>query len=175
MSAAVSIVRADGEGEHLRFWGGGVLTMKATAEETGGAFLLFEDFMSQGKTTPLHVHANEDETLYVLEGEILVHIDGSEHAVGPRGVAVAPRGVPHAFLVTSPTARVLTLQTPGSAEAFYRGAERPANADTDPSGPVDFARVREAAERSGGMKVIGPPPFASRETDAKDAPTAARA
>ena len=175
MSGAVSIVRADGEGEHLRFWGGGVLTMKASAEETGGAFLLFEDFMSQVKTTPLHIHANEDETLYVLEGEILVHIDGSEHSVGPRGVAVAPRGVPHAFLVTSPTARVLTLQTPGSAEAFYRSASEPGSADSDPAGPVDFARVREAAERSGGMKVIGPPPFASPETDAKDAPTAARA
>src|SRR6266540_2261529 len=61
MSAAVSIVRADGEGERLRFWGGGVMTMKATAEETGGAFLLFEDLMAQGKTTPLHLHANEDE------------------------------------------------------------------------------------------------------------------
>jgi quercetin dioxygenase-like cupin family protein len=175
MSGAVSIVRADGEGEHLRFWGGGVLTMKASAEETGGAFLLFEDFMSQGKTTPLHIHANEDEALYVLEGEILVHIDGSEHSVGPRGVAVAPRGVPHAFLVTSPTARVLTLQTPGSAEAFYRSASEPGSVDSDPAGPVDFARVREAAERSGGMKVIGPPPFASSETDAKDAPTATRA
>ena len=101
MSAAVSIVRADGEGERLRFMGGGVLTMKATAEETGGAFLLFEDLMTQGKTTPLHTHANEDETLYVLDGELLVHIDGVDHAVGPRGVAVAPRGVPHAFLVTS--------------------------------------------------------------------------
>jgi quercetin dioxygenase-like cupin family protein len=175
MSGAVSIVRADGEGEHLRFWGGGVLTIKASAEETAGAFLLFEDFMSQGKTTPLHIHANEDETLYVLEGEILVHIDGSDHPVGPRGIAVAPRGVPHAFLVTSPTARVLTLQTPGSAEAFYRGASEPGSADSDPAGPVDFARVREAAERSGGMRVIGPPPFASPETNAKDAPTAARA
>jgi quercetin dioxygenase-like cupin family protein len=161
MSAAVPIVRAEGEGEHLRFYGGGVLTIKATAEETGGAFLLFEDFMSHGKTTPLHVHANEDETLYVIEGEILVHIDGSDHQVGPRGVAVAPRGVPHAFLVTSETARVLTLQTPGSAEAFYRGASEPASADADPAGPVDFGRVRESAERSGGMEVVGPPPFAA--------------
>src|SRR5713101_4083656 len=101
MNPGVSIVRADGEGEHLRFWGGGVLTMKATNEETGGAFLLFEDRMSQGKTTPLHIHAKEDETLYVLEGEILVHIDGKNHRVGPRGVAIALRGVPHAFLVTS--------------------------------------------------------------------------
>jgi quercetin dioxygenase-like cupin family protein len=161
MSAPVSIVRADGEGERLRFWGGGLLTMKASAGETGGAFLLFEDFMAQGKVTPLHVHTNEDEALYVLEGEILVHIDGTDHPIGPHGLAVAPRGVPHAFLVTSPTARVLTLQTPGSAEAFYRGASEPATADTDPSGPVDFARVREAAERSGGMRVIGPPPFAT--------------
>jgi quercetin dioxygenase-like cupin family protein len=159
MSAAVSIVRADGEGERLRFWGGGVLTMKATAEETGGAFLLFEDHMAQGKTTPLHVHENEDEALYVLEGEILVHVDGTDHPVGPRGVAIAPRGVPHAFLVTSPTARVLTLQTPGSAEAFYRAASEPAGADTDPSNPVDFSRVRAAAERSGGMRVLGPSPF----------------
>jgi len=164
MSAAVPIVRADGEGERLRFHGGGVLTMKATAEETGGAFLLFEDLMARGKTTPLHLHANEDEALYVLEGEILVHIDGTDHPVGPRGLALAPRGVPHAFLVTSDTARVLTLQTPGSAEAFYRGASEPASGDTDPSGPVDFGRVREAAERSGGMEVVGPPPFGARAT-----------
>ena len=40
--------------------------MKATAAETGGAFLLFDDSMTQGKTTPLHVHADEDEGLYVL-------------------------------------------------------------------------------------------------------------
>jgi quercetin dioxygenase-like cupin family protein len=159
MGAAVSIVRQDGEGERLRFWGGGVLTMKATAAETDGAFTLFENHMSHGKTTPLHVHAGEDEALYVLEGEILVHIDGQNHRVGSRGIAVAPRGVPHAFLVVSPTARVLCLQTPGSAEAFYRGASEPASADADPAGPVDFDRVRESAERSGGMQVLGPPPF----------------
>jgi len=173
MSTAVSIVRADGEGERLRFWGGGIMTMKATAEETGGALLLFEDLMSRGKTTPLHAHEKEDEALYVLEGEILVHIDGKDYPVGPRGVAVAPRGVPHAFLVTSHTARVLTLQTPGSAEPFYRGASEPASRDTDPSGPVDFARVRESAERSGGMQVLGPPPFRALGGGAKAAPGAA--
>jgi quercetin dioxygenase-like cupin family protein len=161
MSAAVSFVRTEEEGERLRFWGGGILTMKATAEETGGAFLLFEDAMCAGKTTPLHVHEQEDELLYVLEGEILVAIDGEEHLVGAGGIAFAPRGVPHAFLVISPTARLLTLLTPGSAEAFYRGASEPAGAEADPAGPVDFARVRTAAERSGGMRVVGPPPFAS--------------
>lgn len=160
MNTETAIVRADGEGERLRFLGGGLITMKATAAETGGAFLLFEDRMVEGKTTPLHTHANEDETLYVLEGDLLVHIDGVDHPIGPHGMAVAPRGVPHAFLVTSPTARVLTLQTPGSAEAFYRGASEPAGDDDDGSGPPDFDRVRASAESSGGMQLLGPPPFA---------------
>ena len=95
----------------------------------------------------------------MLEGEIVVHIDGQNHPLGPRGIAVAPRGIPHAFLVTSATARVLCLQTPGSAEAFYRGASEPAGADAEPGGPVDFGRVRKSAERSGGMQLLGPPPF----------------
>src|SRR5215203_3518667 len=111
-------------------------------------------------------------SLCVLDGEILVHIDGNAYRVGPRGVAIAPRGVPHAFLVTSPTARVLTLQTPGSAEAFYRAASEPATRATDPAGPVDFARVREAAECSGGMQLLGPP-FAALDAMASTA-TASR-
>lgn len=160
MDTETAIVRADGEGERLRFLGGGLITMKATAAETGGAFLLFEDHMAKGKTTPLHRHDNEDELLYVLEGELLVHIDGVDHRVGPHGLALARRGVPHAFLVTSPTARILTLLTPGSAEAFYRGASEPAGEGDDGSGPVDFDRVRASAESSGGMQLLGPPPFA---------------
>lgn len=158
MSAAVSIVRADGEGERLHFLGGGLLTMKATAAETGGSFLLFEDRMAAGKTTPLHTH-DADEALYVLDGELLVHIDGTDHPVTAGGFAMAPRGVPHAFLVTSAAARVLTLLTPGSAEDFYRGASEPVQPGSDGPGPVDFDRVRASAERSGGMRLLGPPPF----------------
>ena len=56
MNKVVSIVRADGEGEKLWFYGGGVHTWKATSAETGGAFLLFEDVMTKGKVTPLHQH-----------------------------------------------------------------------------------------------------------------------
>ena len=116
MSTAVPIIRQDGEGEQMWFAGGGTFTWKATAEETGGAFLLLEDRMEQGKVTPLHLHPNEDEAIYVLEGELLVHFDGEEHRVGPGGLFVAPRGLPHAFMVVSESARVLGLQTPGSGE-----------------------------------------------------------
>ncbi len=168
MSSAVPIIRQAGEGEQMWFAGGGVFTWKATAAETGGAFLLLEDHMAQGKTTPLHLHPHEDEAIYVLEGELLAHVEDSEHRVGAGGLFFAPRGVPHAFLVTSETAHVLALQTPGTGEAFYRDAGEPADADTDAS-RADFARLREVAEQSENIQLLGPPPFGASQQEATGA------
>src|SRR5215208_5806717 len=169
MSPTGTIIRGEGEGERLWFAGGGLWTMKATAEETDGAFILVEDRMTEGKMTPLHTHPNQDETLIVLEGEILLYAEGREHRVGPRGVAVAPRGVPHAFLVTSERALILTLQTPGSGEAFYRDASEPSTEETDAGRPPDLDRLRAAAKRHPDTIVIlGPPPFeAAKESAAR--------
>jgi quercetin dioxygenase-like cupin family protein len=69
----------------------------ANGADTEGAFLLFETTMDAGKATPLHTHP-ADEALVVVEGEILVHLDGAEHTIRPGGIAVASAGVPHAFL-----------------------------------------------------------------------------
>jgi quercetin dioxygenase-like cupin family protein len=171
MSTAVPIIRGEGEGERLWFAGGGVFTMKATGEETDGAFILFEDRMTQGKTTPLHTHPNVDETLIVLEGEILVYAEGKEHRVGPRGVAVAPRGVSHAFMVTSESALILALQTPGSGWAFYRDITEPATAETDPA-KTDWDRLQAAAERHPDIiQILGPPPFEAAKEFAARAET----
>lgn len=161
MSSAVPIIRQDGEGEQMWFAGGGVFTWKATAAETGGAFILLEDRMVRGKTTPMHLHPNEDEVIYMLEGEILVHIEGEEHRVGQGGLFVAPRGVPHAFMVTSETAHVLALQTPGTGEGFYRDAGEPVASAADASRPADFARLRDVAQRSAAIELLGPPPFSA--------------
>ena len=57
-------VRDNDEGEQRWFCGGGVFTWKATAQETGGAFLIFEDVLAGGKVTPLHLHPDADETFY---------------------------------------------------------------------------------------------------------------
>ena len=153
------IIRGQDEGERRWFAGGGLHLWKLTAEETGGDFFLFEDSMVQGKTTPLHRHPDIAETIYMLEGSLLVHVDGEELEVGPGGVAWFPRGVAHALLVTSPTARALCLQTPGSAQSFYLAASDPTTSD---SGPVDFQRIRQAAEGDPGIEIIGPPPFRLR-------------
>ena len=59
------------------------------------------------------------------EGEILMHLDGAEERISAGGLVVAPRGLPHAFLVTADDTRVLCLQTPGCCQAFYYGASEP--------------------------------------------------
>jgi quercetin dioxygenase-like cupin family protein len=163
-STAVPIIRANDEGERRWWSGGGLHTWKATIEETGGAFMMFEDVMGAGKVTPLHRHPDVDELLYVLEGEIIVNVDGRTQRVGTGGTFLAPRGVAHAFGVTSETARMLCFQTPGDpdAEAFFRNASDPAAEGIDGSGvsgPVDFGRVQRSAKESGATEILGPPPF----------------
>jgi quercetin dioxygenase-like cupin family protein len=161
MISVAPIVLAESGGEALWF-NHDLLTFKATSEQTGGAFVLFEERSQRGKATPLHIHPDEDESFYILEGEILVHIDGTEQAGRPGGFISIPRGVPHAFTVTSDTARVLVLLTPGSAaaEAFFRDAGDPApERKLPPPGPPDIERIQAAAERNGSVKILGPPPF----------------
>ncbi len=159
MSGSVPIIRQAGEGERLGWAGGGVITMKATASETAGALMMQEFSGERGKVTPLHLHPNEDEGLYVIEGEILVHVDGEDHRVAQGGMFVCPRGVPHAFMVTSETAHLLAWQTPGTGEAFYREASDPVGAHAGDSHPPDWERLREVAARSDSIELLGPPPF----------------
>jgi quercetin dioxygenase-like cupin family protein len=152
------IVRSAVEGESRWFWGGGVHRWLATAAETDGSYLLFEDQLEQGKVTPLHLHPEADESMYLLDGEILIHLDGAERRVGAGGLAMVPRGMPHAFLVTSETARMLCLITPGIGQDFFFGASEPLVAGT--TREVDFDRIRQSAGTNGGIEILGPPPFA---------------
>jgi len=155
--AAKPMVRKAGEGDQRWFSGGGLHTWKVTTEESDGAFFLFEDELTEGKMTPWHCHPETDETIYVLEGELDVNVDGDERRITAGGMWLAPRGVAHAFTVLSPVARLLSFQVPGRAQSFYWDAST-ATTDGD-RGPVDFDRVREVAAATGATTVLGPPPF----------------
>jgi quercetin dioxygenase-like cupin family protein len=159
MSSAVPTVTVQEAGESVWF-GGGLVTFKVTSEQSGGVLCLIEHAASQGKRTPLHLHADHDETVYVLEGELLLHIDGVEHTAGPGAVVWVPRGIPHALLVTSKMARSVIAITPGGAmEAFFRQAGDAALSRTLPPAEIDIARLRTVGERTGAMVTLGPPPF----------------
>jgi quercetin dioxygenase-like cupin family protein len=157
MNPTVTIRSADAA-EQRWFCGGGRHTWLATEEETQGAFLLFEDALEQGKDTPLHRHDHSDETFYMLSGEILLDVDGDRRTIGAGGIAIIPRGIPHAFTVTSSEAKMLCLQTPGGGERFYRLASEPVIA-RQPATPLDFGRVQRAAGETGAIEILGPSPF----------------
>jgi quercetin dioxygenase-like cupin family protein len=154
---ATPIIRQAGEGERRWFYGGGVHTWKVRDTDSDGSFFLFEDVMTQGKTTPWHCHPDSDELGYLLEGEIDVKIGDEQRRVSTGGMWMTPRGTPHALVVVSPTARILAFQTPGASAAFYWDASEPA---TDEDGAVDFDRIKAVAKSTGATTVLGPPPFA---------------
>src|SRR5258706_3203661 len=161
MKSLVPIVRNAGEGDKQTFFGGGLHTWKLLAEDTGGAFFLFEDTMVKDKTTPLHLHPEAHEVTYVIDGEIEVETDGHRSRVRSGGMSFVPKGVAHAFVVVSAEARLITIQSPGPlGQSFYRGASEPAVEDTVDI--VDIVRLQaSAAKNPRGIKLLGPPPFAT--------------
>ena len=124
------------EGE--AFWGFGALwTPKATAEQTGGRFSMIEEVAPRGEGTPLHVHREDDETFYVLEGELTFYLnEGGQPIPASAGSFVhIPGGVVHAFQVDSES-RTLP-----------------------PEEPLDMEKI-EAAAREYKVEILGPPPGA---------------
>ena len=97
--------------------------VKASAASTDGAFTLIESHTTGG--APRHVHEGEDEAMYVLEGSITVTCDGETFAAGPRSFVFLPRGVPHAWDVTSGRATVLILTAPAGIEKFLHEFHEP--------------------------------------------------
>jgi mannose-6-phosphate isomerase-like protein (cupin superfamily) len=116
------------------------ILVKASAPTTGGALTVFEE--NEPVDTPLHVHENEDELFYILEGEHVIQVGEREHRVGPGQLVFAPRGIPHAQRRVVPRrGRTLVLTAPGGLEGFFREL---AQAHTDGSlGPEAYARVSE--------------------------------
>jgi mannose-6-phosphate isomerase-like protein (cupin superfamily) len=128
-----------GNGEPLRFAGAAFL-IKASAETTGGSFSILEEI--DPLDTPLHVHKNEDELFFVLEGEHVFQVGEEEFPAGPGDMVFAPRGTPHAQRRVKPrTGRVLVLMSPAGLENFFRelaAADREGGAQDEA-----YARISE--------------------------------
>jgi mannose-6-phosphate isomerase-like protein (cupin superfamily) len=120
------------------------ILVRASAEQTGGAFTLFEEVPPM-VDTPLHVHEREDELFYVLEGEHVFRVGENEFPLGPGGVAFGPRGIPHAQRrVVAGEGRLLVLTTPGGFEGFFRRL-----AAADEAGALGPDAYAEASEEYG--------------------------
>ncbi|MDP9409011.1 MAG: cupin domain-containing protein, partial [Actinomycetota bacterium] len=91
------LVVAAGEGEVVLRGGFGVVG-KVSGKGTGGAFSIVEHPLEPGVLgAPPHTDRDEDETSFVIEGEIGVLIGEEEFRAGAGSYVLKPRGVVHAF------------------------------------------------------------------------------
>ena len=136
----LTLVAAGPEGgERLRF-SDAEFVIRASAETTGGTLGIVEEI--DPLDTPPHVHRNEDEIFYVLEGEHVFRVGDHDHRVGPGGVVFAPRGIPHSQRRVVPrTGRTLSMVTPAGFEGFFR--ELAAAEEAGTIGPEAYAQASE--------------------------------
>jgi quercetin dioxygenase-like cupin family protein len=154
---AAPYVAAAGEGETVWFLQNR-MTVKATAETTGGAYGLVESWIAPGASPPLHIHRREDEAFWVIEGQLRFRVGDTDIAAGPGAFVFASRDVPHSFIVEGETpAHVLTLLSPGGGEQFFVDGGRPAEGPGLPPEPVlDIEKLK----RLGPLyenEIVGPP------------------
>ena len=157
-SALAPLAQQPGEGEHLWFFGG-LATIKADGAATGGRVLVTEQLVPRGGGSPLHVHHNEDEWFYVLEGELTIWVGGQTVVAGAGAFVFGPRDVPHTFIVSSEQARFLLVTEPAAFEGFIRALAVPADAPEippAPTAPPDMGPVLSAAAEH-GLEILGPP------------------
>jgi quercetin dioxygenase-like cupin family protein len=105
---------------------GELIAILATAEQTAGAFALMESVLAQGAEPPPHVHHREDESFFVLEGELSVRVGEDTFSASPGSFVFCPRDVPHLLTLHSDQVRALTLVTPGGLESFFMELGEPA-------------------------------------------------
>ncbi|GAA2266878.1 cupin [Streptomyces ruber] len=130
---------------------GDPLRMLVEGADTGGAFTAVELVHERGFSTPWHVHRNEDEALYVLDGELVVICGEERWEAGPGGFVHLPRSVPHGLKVVSESARILALCVPSGFEHFARDV-----ADLR----IGEETAHQLADIAGkyGVQVLGPLP-----------------
>ncbi len=149
-----------GPGEGTATWFlGTLMTLKATGATTRQAFGLIEQVLPAGFAPPPHVHHDEDEAFYILEGH-LTFTCGERTWEAPAGTFVfLPRDIVHGFRVAGDqAARLLQFNTPAGVEQLFVEAGEPARERTlPPAGPPAVDTLLALTERY-HVEIAGPPP-----------------
>jgi quercetin dioxygenase-like cupin family protein len=114
------------------FW---VLGDRYTFLHSGESISVLEIESAIQHGPPPHVHHDEDETLYVIDGEIKVRKGDAEQTLGKGEFMFLPRGIPHSYQVVSLVARHLVTISPGGFESLFREIGTPVRDST--SDPAD--------------------------------------
>jgi quercetin dioxygenase-like cupin family protein len=131
---------------------GVVMKRLVSGEQTGGSFCLFEN-RSDGQTkTPIHIHADDDETVYVIEGQLTAVVNGETRTLSPGESLFLKRGIPHQLMNPgNQPVRYILIGTPSIFEQFLAegGHELRKGEVVGPPTPADIERLKAAAPRFG--------------------------
>jgi mannose-6-phosphate isomerase-like protein (cupin superfamily) len=147
------------KGEGQSVWSlGGRFTMKVGEADAGGRFALVETLAFRTTEPPLHIHHNEDEAWYILEGKMTFYV-GDEALQADAGCFVfAPSGIAHTFTVDVEPTRVLVFASPAGFERFALELGEPASSEKPPAGlAVPSPDVLGPVAERYGIEVVGPP------------------
>ena len=142
----------------LRWMGETSTFFLATGEQTAGTFTLVDERAKRGESVPLHLHRDDMESFYVVEGEVTIYI-GDQPGVraGAGSFAHLPGGTVHGFRIESETARYLIFTTPRHGQ-FYRAITLPSRpGGLPPLESIDGSQIEKACEEY-GIEFVGPLP-----------------
>jgi quercetin dioxygenase-like cupin family protein len=153
---AEPVAVAPGDGPTIQGPVGGPLHFKVRGEQTDGRLTAIENVIPPGEGPPVHVHANEDEFWFLIEGDLRFRL-GDDVRMAPEGSFVyVPRGTPHAFQNTGDApARILVMFTPSGMEEFFDRM-----AELEAPSPSAFRDLGSPV----GMDVVGPPMAQSQQS-----------
>ncbi len=72
------------------------------------------------KDSGLHKHLESDECFIVLQGQLVVEVEGERFTVGPREFCCFPQGVYHAVIEVRPPVESLMIRAPSVEDKVYR-------------------------------------------------------
>ncbi len=113
------------EGEAF-WWMGSLALIKASGKDTNNQYALVEVVEHEGAEAPLHVHHNEDEAFWILEGSLTFEVGDKTIQAEAGSFLFGPKNVPHRYTVNKGSARLLFILTPSGFEDFIRETSEPA-------------------------------------------------
>lgn len=137
-----------------------LITFLTIGDDTGGQFSLLRIHCGEASgQQPAHIHTREDETIYLLEGEVTITASGEELRMRPGDTVTIPRGIAHTMRHDTAGAQYLLQFSPAGFEGYFYEMSAPAEYLGPPERPLpaDAARMRATAARF-GCAFTEPPP-----------------